>query len=354
MYLNVMLNGKGPYLFIFDTGGANVIDAAVAQEIGAIGKGSAQGGGAGSGTETASLADVDTLQVGDAVLKHQLFAVAPVRMGFGVATGRPVDGLIGWEVLARFVTSFNYAENQVVLTLPDRATPPANAQMIPFVFYGTQPQIDCAIDGIPSQCTIDTGARDSLTIFGPYLAAHPEVQPAKLSATGVNGFGFGGPAFGRLGRLREIEIGGIALNDLVADYTTQTQGALAAPFIAANLGGNLLRRFDITFDYGKQTMALVPNAAFKDPDQYERVGLFLVNKGGKATVADVRAGTPAADAGIARGDVIAAIDGVSTGSMSLEKVRATFYQPAGTVVRLDITSKDGTQRKVAITLRDFV
>ncbi len=354
VYLNVMLNFKGPYLFIFDTGGANVIDPQIAQAIGAIGKGSAQGGGAGSGTETASLADVDTLQVGDAVLKHQLFAVAPVRMGFGVSAGKSVDGIIGWEVLARFVTSFNYAENQVVLSLPGDAPLPANAQVIPFVLYGTQPQIDCTIDGIPSECSIDTGARDSLTIFSPYLAAHPEVQPAKLSADGVNGFGFGGPASGKLGRLREIQIGSFRLNDLIVDYTTQTEGALAAPFIAANIGGNVLRRFDITFDYGKQTMVLVPNAALDDRDQYERIGLFLLNKGGKVTVADARPGTPAADAGIAKGDVISTIDGTPTSAMSLEDVRATFYQAAGTVVRLGIISKDGTQRTVSVTLRDFV
>lgn len=354
VYLNVMLNGKGPYLFIFDTGGANVIDPEVAQAIGATAKGSAQGEGAGSGTETASLADVDTLQVGDAVLKHQLFAVAPVRTGFGVATGKNVDGLIGWEVLARFVTSFDYAENRVVLALPDRATPPANAHVIPFVFYGTQPQIGCAIDGNPAECTIDTGARDSLTLFGPYLAAHSDILPAKLSAVGVNGLGFGGAAFGRLGRLREIQIGGIQLIDLVADYTTQTQGALAAPFIAANLGGNLLRRFDVTFDYGKQTMALVPNYAFNDPDEYERIGLFLINKGGKDTVADARPGTPAADVGIVRGDVITTIDGSSTSSMSLEDVRAKFYQPAGTVVHIGLISKDGSQRTVTVTLRDIV
>lgn len=354
VYLNVMLNGKGPYVFIFDTGGQNVIDPQVAQEIGATGKGSAQGGGVGSATQSLSFADVDTLQVGDAVLKDQLFAVAPVRMGFGVSTGKGVDGLIGWEVLARFVTSFNYAENQVVLTLPGRATVPANAHVIPFVLAGTQPQINCGIDGIPSQCTIDTGARDTLTLFGPYLAAHPEVRPQTLTAVGINGFGFGGPALGTLGRLREIQIDGMRLNNLVADYTTQTQGALAAPFIAANLGGNLLRRFDITFDYGRQTMALVPNAAFNDPDHYERIGLFLIMKGGKVTVVDARPGTPAALAGIARDDVISTIDGAPTSAMSLEDVRTIFSKPAGTVLHIGVVTKDGTQRTVDVTLRDFV
>ena len=354
VYLNVTLNGKGPYLFIFDTGGSNVIDPQVAQAIGATGKGSAQGGGAGSGTETASFADVATLQVGDALLKDQLFDVAPVRMGFGVAAGKNVDGLIGWEVLARYVTSFNYAENQVVLSLPSRAMAPSNARTIPFVLDGTQPQIDCAIDGIPSQCTIDTGARDTLTIFSPYLAAHPQVRPPTLTAVGVNGFGFGGAALGQLGRLNQFEMGGFQFSNLVADYTTQTRGALAAPFIGANLGGNLLRRFDVTFDYGRQTMALVPNSAFATSDQYERAGLFLINRDGKPTVADVRPGTPAAEAGIARGDVIASIDGTPTNAMSLEDVRATFIKPAGTVVHLGLVGKDGAPRTVTVTLRDFV
>lgn len=42
--LEVMLNGKGPYRFAFDTGGVNVIDPAVASEIGAKGAGAAQMG----------------------------------------------------------------------------------------------------------------------------------------------------------------------------------------------------------------------------------------------------------------------------------------------------------------------
>jgi hypothetical protein len=354
VYLSVMLNGKGPYTFIFDTGGQNVVDPQVAKEIGAAGKGSAQGSGVGSATESLSFANVDTLQVGDAVLRDQLFAVAPVRMGFGISTGKSVDGLIGWEVLARFVTSFNYAENQVVLTLPDSATVAATAHVIPFVFHGTQPQIDCGIDGITSECTIDTGARDTIGFYGPYLVAHPGVVPQTLTAVGVNGFGFGGPAFGKLGRLRQLDVAGMQLNNLVADFTTQTKGAFAEPFVAANIGGNLLRRFDITFDYGRQSMALVPNAAFNDPDNYERIGLFLINNAGKVTVADARPGTPGALAGIVRGDVISTIDGAPASSMSLEDVRATFSQASGTVVALGIIGKDGTQRSVSVTLRDFV
>jgi hypothetical protein len=354
VYLNVMLNGKGPYRFIFDTGGSNVVDPAVAKEIGAFGKGSAQGSGVGANTESLSFATIDSLQVGDAVLQKQLFAVAPVRAGFGVSAGQPADGLIGWEVLARYVTSFNYGENQVVLTMPNAAQPVANAHVVPFVLQGTQPQIECGIDGIASQCTIDTGARDTMSFYAPYLAANPQVQPARLTANGVTGFGFGGPAFGRLGRVREVTIGDLTLNDLVGAFTSQTQGAFANPFFAANLGGNLLRRYDVTFDYYRETMALVPNANVAMRDEYERSGLFIVRNQGKYVAVDVRPGTPAADAGIVKGDAIASLDGAATSAMSLQALRNAFQKPAGTVLHVGVTAKDGTQRVVTLTLRDYV
>ncbi len=354
VYLDVTLNGKGPYRFIFDTGGSNVVDGKVAQEIGAFGVGSAQGNGVGSQTESLSFAKISTLQVGDAVLKDQLFAVAPTRQGFGMSAGRQVDGLIGWEVLARYVTTFDYANNQVTLTLPGSAQTPAGAHVVPFVLYGTQPQIACTIDGIPAECTIDTGARDTISFMTPFVTAHPQVMPSTLTAVGVDGFGFGGPALGKLGRLQSVGIDDLQLQNLVADYSTQTQGALAAPFVAANIGGNLLRRFNVTFDYAAETMALVPNAAFAGPDVYERSGLFLINRGGAITVVDARAGTPAAQAGIVKGDVIASVDGAATSGMTLGEIRDKFAQPAGTVVKLDVVAKDGVKRTISLTLQDYV
>lgn len=354
VYLDVMLNGKGPYHFIFDTGGSNILDADVAKEIGALGTGSAQGSGVGSQTESLSFANVAKLQVGDAVLKEQLFAVEGVRQGFDVSAGRQVDGLIGWEVLARYVTTFDYADGRVTLSLPGTSAVPGGGHAIPFVLYGTQPQIACTIDGIPAECTIDTGARDTLTFMSPFIAAHPQIVPATTTAVGVDGFGIGGPALGKLGRVRSVDIGGLELNNLIADYSAQTAGALAAPFVAANIGGNLLRRFTVTFDYYKSTMTLVPNAAFAEADTYERSGLFLIRSGSGALVIDSRPGTPAASAGIVKGDTLDSIGGSSTSGMSLQQIRDVLAGPAGTVITLGVKGKDGATRSVRLTLADYV
>lgn len=64
VYLDVMLNGKGPFHFVFDTGGANVIDAAVCKELGVASGGSTQVNGVGSASSDSSFATIKTLQVG--------------------------------------------------------------------------------------------------------------------------------------------------------------------------------------------------------------------------------------------------------------------------------------------------
>src|SRR6185312_920566 len=83
VYVPVMLNGKGPYRFIFDSGAENVVDPAVAEAVGAAGHGNFTGGGSGESAQDLTVATVKRVAVGDAVLSNQQFSVAPVRAGFG-------------------------------------------------------------------------------------------------------------------------------------------------------------------------------------------------------------------------------------------------------------------------------
>lgn len=354
VYISLKLNGKGPYHFMFDTGGENAVDPAVAREIGASGFGAAQGEGAGSQTQDFTFTKIAAMQIGDATVKDQLFGVAPSRALFDLSEGQRVDGVIGFEVLSRFITTFDYATTTVTLQMPGMSQPAPGSDVIPFVFNGTLVQFPCGISGIASQCTLDTGARNSLTFYGPFVTAHPQVVPPALTQSAVAGFGWGGPAYGRLGRLRELTIGRFTLADVIADFPAKDQGALGMPFVAANVGGNILKKFSVRLDYTKQTLALVPNATLSAPDAVERSGLFLVDKGGKIVVFDARPGTVSALAGIIKGDTIDTVDGKSAASMKLGDVRAVLFAPAGTVVKLGLTGKGGAQRTVTITLADVI
>jgi hypothetical protein len=350
VYLDVMLNGKGPFHFIFDSGGANVIDPAVATELGVASGGSTQVGGVGSATAASSFAVIKRLQVGKAVVTNQVFIVLPLK-SLGAAHGMPMEGVIGYEVLSRFVTTFAYENKKVVFHMPGSYTPPTGASVVPITQYGTQPQFACSIDSVPTTCTLDTGARNAISLFTPFVEAHPSVVPARLTALGVNGFGVGGLTPGRLGRVQTLSFGGLTLRDLVGDYTTQTEGGLAVPFIGANVGGAVWKRFTMTLDYHRLIMTLTPNADFDMRDHWDRSGVFLVNKGA-LTIIDVRPGTPAAKVGLAKGDVIVSINGAS--GLSLRQVRELFSAEPGTVEHLVVKRKDGATHDIDLTLEDYV
>jgi PDZ domain-containing protein/aspartyl protease len=352
VYIDVRLNGKGPYHFIFDTGGANIVDPAVAKEIGVTGEGNAQGSGVGAQTESLQFAKVAKLEVGAATLNDQYFAVLATRAGFGVAEGGGVDGLIGYEVIARFLTTFDYAHRSVTLRMPGATAGDAGAA-VPFVFDGTTPMVAGAIDGIPADLTVDTGSRSSISVFKPFADAHPTIVPAALSAPGVNGFGVGGASIGMLGRIASLQIGPYSLSGVIADFSRQEKGAFASPYVAGNVGGGVWKRFTVTFDYPHQTMRLAPNTAFAVRDVYDRSGLFLISRSGKPTVVSARPGTPAAEAGIVKGDVIDSVDGRDASKMQLSELRDVLMGKPGTRVRLTLDS-NGAKRETMLTLRDYV
>src|SRR6202022_803101 len=139
------------------------------------------------------------------------------------------------------------------------------------------------------------------------------------------------------------------LPQMIADYSSQRKGYFANPFIAANIGGGVWRRFSVTFDYPRQLMTLVPNNAFGQRDEYDRSGVFLIAAAGQPTVLDVRAGTPAAKAGLVRGDVLVSINGKPAGNVNLLQIRKLFRSPSGTVIHLTVRNKAGAERAATLT-----
>ena len=85
--------------------------------------------------------------------------------------------------------------------------------------------------------------------------------------------------------------------------------------------------------------------------QGDRSGAFLINSGAIAIV-DVRPGTPAAKAGLAKGDVITSVNGSST--LSLREVREVFRGEPGTLVHLLVKSKDGAAHAVDLALAEYI
>jgi membrane-associated protease RseP (regulator of RpoE activity) len=348
-----MVNERGPYTFIVDTGGDYIVTPQLASSLAAKTSGGMQLSGVGSATEGASFARIDSISVGAATVRNQYALVLPIDTGFGMAEGMHIDGMIGYQFLARFLTTIDYAESRVTLALPSTPTP-AGAAAIAFYIDGSIPRIPITIDNVSTTAEVDTGSRGGLTLSAPFVAAHPAVAALAKTQPTVEGFGVGGASFARLGRVPSIGIGPFTVSNTVAAFGIQTKGAMADPFNPANVGGAILRRFSVTLDYRGSRMLLVKSAAFDAPAIYDRSGLFVIDQNGAYTILSAVQGSAAGNAGLAKGDVILSINGTPTAKWSLSAMRTLLSGPTGTVVHLRIRGPRGNERDVTLSLSDYV
>ncbi len=311
VYLNdVVLDGRGPYTFVLDSGGDYIVTPEVAAAVQAKSSGALRLQGVGSATEGAAFTHIDSIAIGGAVVRNQYMLVLPIATGFGVAEGMKIDGMVGYQLLARFLTTIDYANSALTLAVPSALPASApGAAAIAFYFDGTIPRIPVAVDGVTTSAEVDTGNRAGLELSSAFLATHPAIAALAKTAPTVVGFGVGGPSYARLGRISTLQIGPYAVSNSVASFTVANKGVLDDPFNPANVGDAIWRRFELTFDYAHNQLLLAKNAVFDTPFTYDRSGLFLIDATGAYTVLSVLADSPAAAAGLAKGDVILGING---------------------------------------------
>ncbi|MEJ1968760.1 MAG: aspartyl protease family protein [Rhizomicrobium sp.] len=355
IHANVMVDGKGPYLFIFDTGGVNIVTPDLARSLGLKVEGHAEGRGAGSGTIDMSMTHVDKLDVGGAVVNNQLFISFDLDAMYP-ANGTHMAGMVGYEVFRRFVTTIDYGAKTITLTDPKFFDPKDAGTPVHIAFNGNAAIVEGSYDGIPGKFQIDTGSRSALTLDAPFVAANHVGADAAKAVDAVDGWGVGGPSRSHVIRGGALKIGdAVTVDHPVVGLGTDTGGAFADPTLAGNIGGGVLKRFVVTFDYGHNTMYLRPTAApVDDLDTYDRAGTWFNIEGANYKVISVTKGGPADQAGLKEGDVIAAVDGKPAATLDLPALRQRLRDEApGTVVTFAVL-RDGKPTDLKVTLRDQI
>lgn len=353
IYLLAKLNGRGPFRLLCDTGGANIVTPEAAARLGLTQQGALQGRGVGEKSEDVGLTTVDTLEVGGATVKDQVFAVFPLA-ALSQVEGVTIDGLVGYEIFKRFVVRVDYEKNELTLTLPSAFSYKGVGVIVPFRFNNHIPQVDGEIDGVPGKFDIDTGSRASLDLLVPFVEKNNLKARYAPKFEATTGYGVGGPARSLVTRASMLKLGSVEVSNIVTELSTQTKGAFTDPYVAGNVGGGVLKRFNITFDYGKQQLVFERNANDAKPDVFDRSGMWLNVSGDAFEVMDVVPGGPASQAGLKVGDQLIAIDGQPSAKASLAATRVRFKTDApGTHVRLQVRS-GGATREAILTLRDLV
>ncbi|HEY5071440.1 MAG TPA: PDZ domain-containing protein [Caulobacteraceae bacterium] len=353
IYADVKVNGKGPYLFIFDTGGQDILQPATAKALAESVVGQAAGHGAGEGTVSVGFTKVDAFEIGGARLEHQTVAVLPFQSA--KVEGFDAGGMIGFETFRRFVTRIDYGARTLTFIDPRRFDPRGAGTPVPFSFYQTIPQVRGAFEGVAGKYDIDTGSRVEVTLTAPFVRADNLLASHPKGALVVDGWGVGGRSRSYVTRGADLRLGSVRIGEVIAGLSSQSKGAFADPNYAGNVGAGVLKRFVVTLDYGHRIIYLKPlPRPVADTGVFDRSGMWINAADDGLEVVDVSAGGAAEAAGLKVGDHLLSIDGAPAGKTSLSDLRMRLRdRPAGTVVTFEAKRGDKTW-SVPVTLRDQI
>lgn len=266
----VRVNGGEAAQFVLDSGaGTSVIAKTYAERIGLKPEGALRAAGAAG---TTSLALAKNVLFNLQGVEFPMSSVTVLEASAGLPfVGTRSEGLLGYDVLSRVVVRIDYEHRQLTLYDPADYVAPQQAAVLPLSFLGNWPLVPGRIllpgrQPIQTKCFIDTGAA-ALMLSTPFTNAN-HVMDAVADKVEGSIYGAGGESKRFSGHISGIELGAYLVSNPIAGFSADTkEGALASQDIGAIVGGEILRRFIVTFDYPHSRILLEPNGSFTNPRQ---------------------------------------------------------------------------------------
>ena len=192
---------------------------------------------------------------------------------------------------------------------------------------------------------VDTGATKCV-LFEDALAPRVSHADAWPALRGLSAPTLIGAAEARIVRVPVIELeaagGPLRLKDVDAGVIRSELGQVLSRVthetIHGLVGYSFLKRFRVVVDYPHRVLWLDPIPGYRDdrPLEYCHVGLQLERQAGAVIVTGVATDSPAARAGIARGDEVVALEGTAARSLDLITLTRRMEGEPGSTLTLVI------------------
>jgi predicted aspartyl protease len=349
--IDVLFNGSLPLKFILDTGAENTIltQKEIAQALNLRFQRKIAVYGADMSQElTAYLISGVRMDLGGQLVlpNRSMLVLEEDYFRFAEIAGVSIHGIIGADILKRFVMQINYQRQIVTFYDPNYFQPPREhrATSLPVVFHRHKPYLQLNTQLSPTDSTrtfkflIDTGASLSLllhTTADSSLSLPGGVLPANI------GIGLGGYLQGAVGRISGLQIAGQSLTQVIA-YFQERSDSLDTDITFDRdglLGNQLLERFELTIDYPREHLYVSPGRRINQRFRFDRSGMSLLATGRDLrtlVVMNIIPGSPADLAGLKSGDVIKSFNGWGSTWLELGSVVSKLMGQPGRRIRMKI------------------
>jgi hypothetical protein len=345
LIFKMKINGQDPIDTIFDTGGVNIVSARLAQQLGLKVETPPVQMGAIGGATTAHFAHVDSLAIGDLVVRDQSFYVLDLPPGSNAP-----ELVVGWELMRRFAVRVDFKHEQLTFFDGTHFHYTGSGAAVPLLLNknGNGAEVRAIADGIPAILTVDTGNQIGLFLTSRIVNEQHLITKLGARYKGYNGKGYGGDSSEAwFARLHTFRLGDLDIADPVVRLQAQFDGMYTDD---GNFGQNILRRFTVTLDCMRGVMYLEKTAGWDKREVFNRAGLVLDPVDGGDNVMTVLPNSPGELSGLKTGDRIVSINGEKPAD---DPNDPAFTQPVGTVLHLKV-QRNGVTKMVEVVLKDVL
>jgi hypothetical protein len=223
--------------------------------------------------------------------------------------GVQVDGIIGYSLLSRYIVKLNYDSLKMDICSPGSIRYPKGGYLIKPIL-GTLPVQSARIKDdydYTARFLHDIGAGVCLMLSKDFVEDSAFLH-RKRKLLPKDGEGIGGKISMHVTVVKELKIGPYRFRNVPTYVFDDAFNITSYPYLAGLIGNDILRRFNVIFNYPRRDIHLLPNSHYRDPFDYSYSGMELYFIDGYTKVGAIAKGSPADMAGIKEGDIVVGIN----------------------------------------------
>lgn len=280
---------------------------------------------------------------------------------FSIRTGMVINGIIGGGFLKDFIVEIDYPNSLLKIWNPKYFR---RAKLKKYKLYDLElPDDKCfAKFNVTSggktsfmKFLIDSGLSTPLWVD---TRSGTTISPSVNSIYNYLGYGLNGDIYGQVSRIPAIRIGDFSFKNIIAAFpdTIYIGSAVNLDNRNGSIGSDILRRFNVIFNYPEKKIGLRPNSNYKKPFFLDMSGIEIGSiipglPGYK--ILTVRPSSPAEKAGLCVGDQILSVNDKLVITIKMNDLLEILNGEKGTVIRMEVL-RDGSLIKVRFVLKDVI